>query len=146
MTASGTILPIPKWYFVDNNGDPLGAGFLYTRRSLDKTQLKPVYQDAGLTIPYVYTTTNIGPGIRIDANGTTGPIFWASDEPYYIFVNDMFGNLVWDMDGFGPDIAGGGGGGGSITTLIDIENLIQNSTFLPRSNCWRQHTWATSCD
>jgi len=125
MAASGSILPNPKMYFVDNNGEPLGSGFLYTRRSLDPTQNKFVFQDAGLTLPYPDP-------IRIDANGTVGPIFWAADELYYIYVTDVNGFQIWSMDGYGPAIAGGGGGG-TVTTAIDLENLVQNNTFYRNS-------------
>lgn len=122
MATSGTILPEPKWYFVDNYGKPLGSGYMYTYRSLDKTQFKAVYQDVGETLAWTDP-------IRIDENGTQGPFFWASDELYYIVVTDVNGFQIWDMDGFGPAIAGGGGGGGNVTTYIDLENLVLNNTF-----------------
>jgi hypothetical protein len=121
MSASGSILPNPKMYFVDNTGKPLGAGFLYTYRSLDKTQFKQTFKDPGLLIP------NTDP-IRLDLNGTTGPVFWTADEPYYIVVTDLFGMQIWDMDNYGPAIAGGGGGG-NITTAISLDNLVKNGSF-----------------
>ena len=126
MALSGVILPEPIWYFVDNSGKPLGAGFFYTFRSLDKTSQKLVFQDPGLTLAFPDP-------IRISANGViSSPIFWAQDEPYYIEVysvdpNGNRGTLVWAVDNYSPTTAGGGGGGGTITTVQSVSNYIANN-------------------
>jgi hypothetical protein len=128
MAASGVLLPEPIWYFVDNNGKPLGAGFLGTYRSLDKSTKKLVYQDPGLTTPYPDP-------IQMSENGTIPtPIFWAQDEAYYVVAYRNVNGLpdtsdpIWEVDNFSPSIVGGGGGGGgSITTYVSLTNYVGNN-------------------
>ena len=125
MTLSYSLGFNPKWYFVDNFGKPLGAGQMFTYRSLDKTQKKFVYQDPGGNFPYTDP-------LLIDENGTAGPIYFQVDstdpqETYYIEVYDRNGVLQWTMDFYLPN--GSGGGGSDITTAINTENQIINGEF-----------------
>lgn len=126
MATSGVILPMPKWYFVDNNGKPLGSGLFYTFQSLNKNILQPIYQDPGLTLPYTDP-------VHIDANGTAGPFFFDPGVNYYLVVTAVDGDLghpIWSLDNYNTTTAGGGGGGGpSVTTYIDLENLVINNSF-----------------
>ena len=124
-TISYSLAPNPKWVFVDLYGRPMGAGSLYSYRSLDKTQLKFIYQDPAGNFPYTDP-------ILIDANGTTGPLYFefdsaTPDDLYYLEVYDSQGVLQWTIDNFSG--AGGGGGGGNITTVNNIENLVINNVF-----------------
>lgn len=113
----------PKWYIADLVGRPLGAGSMYTYRSLDKTQLKFIFTDPAGNFPWPDP-------VLFDENGSQGPFFWQSDslnpqETYYIEVYDAQGVLQWTFDGFLPP--GGGGGGGDITEALSLENLIVNN-------------------
>lgn len=124
MTITYQLLPNPKWYIADLNGKPLGAGSMFTYRSLDKTQFKFIYQDPAGNFPWTDP-------VLFDANGSQGPFYWAVDslnpnETYFIQVFDINGVLQWTIDNFGPATAGGGG---NVTTAINLENLVINPVF-----------------
>lgn len=123
MTISYNLAPIPKWYIADRSGRPLGGGYMKTFHSLNKTQQKFIYQDAGGNFPWPNPTL-------FDENGSQGPFYWETDtnnatDLYYIEVYDSAGNLQWTIDSFTPP----GSGGGSSTTAVDLENLIINNIF-----------------
>lgn len=125
MAVTYTLAPIPKWYFADNFGRPLGAGKMYTYSNINKVQQKPVYQDSNGTIPW----TN---PILFNANGEQGPFYWSvddinTDETYYIEVYDKDDVLQFTIEDY-PRFGGGGGGGG--TTFVNVKNLISNNIFL----------------
>lgn len=125
MAVSYLLAPIPKWIIINNQGTTAGGAKLYTKRSLNKVQDKPVYQDAGGTIPY----TN---PIIFDANGTQGPFYWKVDsaslnDTYFLEAFDSDDNLLWTIDGFAPP---GAGGGGNVTTYIPLNNYIANNVFI----------------
>lgn len=123
MPVTYTILPIPRWYFAENSGIPLGGGYMSTWRSIDKTTPKAIFSDAG----GINAWTN---PVLFDLNGEApGPFFWANDEPYFIEVFQANGVLLFNMDNYGPAIAGGGGGG-STTTYSFLENYVVNNNFL----------------
>ena len=124
-----TIEPNPHWVIIDNFSKLPNGAAIYTYSNRNPTVFKPAFQDAAGTIPYGQPITGFG-------NGTMPPIFWefddaAPDEGYYIRVYDKpvtepGANFLWDFD----DLFGGGtGGGGTITTLIDVENLVVNGEF-----------------
>lgn len=124
MAITYTLAPLPKWIIIDNQGTTAGGAKMYTYRSLNKVQPKPVYQDAGGTLPY----TN---PVLFDANGTQGPFYWQidsddADETYYIRVTDSEDNFLWDID----DFPSGSGGGGNVTSYLNLNNLIANNVFI----------------
>jgi hypothetical protein len=125
MTITALLAPIPKWVLINNEGTVAGGAKLYTYRSLNKIQQKPVYQDAGMTIPY----TN---PILFDLNGTQGPFYWTVDsadlsDTYYLEAYDSNDNLLWTLDDYSPP---GAGGGGNVTTYIPLTNYIANNMFI----------------
>jgi hypothetical protein len=128
MTQVFTIEPNPHWVIIDNFSKLPNGAAIYTYRSLNPTEFKPAFQDAGGTIPYGQPIVGFG-------NGTMPPIFWefddaAPEETYYIQVwsapQDAGGVFLWDFDGLS---GGQGGGGGTIITNNDVENLIVNGQF-----------------
>lgn len=126
MALSFLLAPVPKWVIVDNYGKLSGGAKLYTYRHLNKTELKPVYQDINGTVPW----TN---PIIFDLNGTQGPFYWMVDsnsleDTYYLEAYDSNNNLLWTLDNFDPPGGGGGGGGG--TTYISINNYMTNSQMI----------------
>lgn len=124
MTATTyTIVPIPRWYFADNAGLPLGGGYMATWSSVNKTLQKPVYTDS--TGQFAYPNP-----VFFNANGEApGPFFWANDVPYFLQVYDSSNNLMFTMDNYGPAVAGGGGGGGGTTVNNFLENYMVNNNF-----------------
>lgn len=131
MTISYLLAPEPKWYFVDNFGRPLGAGYMATYNNLQRTTLQVVYQDPFGQNPWPYVSIpNTGQiGILLDENGTQGPFYWLVDtanpqNTYYVEVFDSNGNLIWTIGDFIPPSGGGGGGG---TVAIDLDNLVTNN-------------------
>lgn len=125
MAISYLLAPIPKWVLMNNQGTPAGGAKLYTYRSLNKTEEKPVFQDPGGTIPW----TN---PILFDLNGTQGPFYWKVDsaalnDTYYLEAYDSDDNLLWTQDDYFPP---GSGGGGTVTTYIPILNYITNNQFI----------------
>jgi hypothetical protein len=125
MTVSYSLGQEPIWIFINNEGTAAGGAKMYTKRSLNKIEDKPVYMDpAG-----AQAWTN---PIDVDLNGTKGPFYFAVDDAapedtYYIFVNDSEGNLIWDADNYVP---GGDGGGSVITTFLSLKNYITNNQFI----------------
>jgi len=125
MTTAYLLAPIPKWVLIDNEGGVAGGAKLYTYRSLNKTELKTVFQDAGGTIPW----TN---PIVFDLNGTQGPFYWSVDsdnldDTYYLEAYDSSGNPLWTIDDYFPP---GEGGGGDTITFIQGLNYITNNQFI----------------
>lgn len=125
MAITYNLAPIPKWVMINNAGTTAGGAKLYTKRSLNKVQDKPVYKDPAGTIPW----TN---PIIFDANGTAGPFYWESDtadldNTYYLEAYDSNNTLLWTLDDYFPV---GGGGGGNTTTYLPISNIIANSVFI----------------
>lgn len=126
MTISYVLAPIPKWYFPDNSGKPLGNGFMEVKSSLNPSLDKPVYQDPSGTNPYPEP-------VRFALNGTAGPFYWKidstqPDDLYFLNVFDSDGNPVFNINNY--PIAGGGGGGGGGTTVLPIKNIIVNNSFI----------------
>ncbi len=126
MTVSYLLAPEPIWVIINNEGTVAGGAKMYTKRSLNKVEDKPVYMDpAG-----AQAWTN---PIDFNLNGTQGPFYFKVDstdlsDTYYIYVNDADGNLLWDVDNFFP--GGSGGGGGSTTTYISLQDYITNNQFI----------------
>lgn len=114
----------PIWYISDIVGRPLGGGSLYASSSLNPTQQKFIYMDAG--------GQQLWPNpILFNENGQQGPFYFEFDDAqpddlYFLQVFDAQGNLVWTMDEYTP---GGTGGGGSITTTLNIQNQVINNVF-----------------
>lgn len=125
MTVTATLGTLPKWPLINNQGTLAGGGKLYTYRSLNKIEEKPVYQNSARTLMWENP-------IRFGLNGTQGPFYWAVDDAaltdtYYLVATDSDDNVLWTMDNYSP--AGGGGGGGG-TTYIPIKNYIANNQFI----------------
>src|SRR5262245_421375 len=123
-----TLQPNPHWVIIDNFSKLPNGAAIYTYRSLNPTEFKPAFQDAGGTIPYGQPIVGFG-------NGTMPPIFWEfddaePDDTYYIQVwsapQNQGGVFLWDFNGLSGE---SGGGGGTIITNNDVENLIVNGEF-----------------
>lgn len=133
MTISYSLAPNPHWVIIDNFDDLPPFAAIYTYSSLNPSVFKPAYQDAGGNIPWGQPIVGFG-------NGTMPPIFWKfdSDNPsdlYYIQVWSGVQTpggtavMLWDFNGLTGGGSGGGGGGGTITTNLDLENLVINGEF-----------------
>lgn len=126
MATTFSLAPIPKWVILNNAGGAAGGAFLFTKSSLNPTQDKPVFQDAGGMIPY----TN---PIRFGLNGTAGPFYWefdsaAPDDLYLLEAFDAQMNPLWTIPNYSP--GAGGGGGANVTTYVPLQNYVGNSVFL----------------
>lgn len=131
MAITFGIAPNPHWVLIDNFSKlPVGAA-IYTFSSLNPSQFKPAYQTPNINTPFGQPIVGFG-------NGTMPPIYWIFDDAnpddlYYIEVWDKVivpgGDAVqlWTFNGLGPSNAGGGGG--TITTNLDLENLVINGEF-----------------
>lgn len=124
MAISYSLAPIPKWYLVDMTGLPLASGSMFTYSSLNPTVQKFVYQDAG-------GATAWPDPILFDTNGTQGPFYWKFDSAsptdlYFIEVYDANGVLQWTINNY-PNA---GSGGGTVTTSVNINNIVTNPIFL----------------
>lgn len=107
------------WNFFGLTGLSAGGCSLYTFRSADPGQTKAVFQDPAGMIPY----TN---PIVFGLNGQQNiPIYWATDEDYYIRIEDSNGNLICQADDISPP-----GSGGSVTENLDIKNYVINNQFI----------------
>lgn len=125
MAVTYTLVPIPLFYFAQANGLPLGEGSMATFQSTNKVATKPVYTDHAGQFPWPNP-------VNFKANGEApGMFFWADDEPYFVQVWDGpngTGNIVFEVDGYGPGIAGGGGGG-PVTSNVSLVNYVVNNVF-----------------
>lgn len=124
MTVSYSLAPNPFWYFSDLFGRPLGAGKMYTYKSLNKSVGKPVYQDQAGTLAW----TN---PVLFDESGSQGPFYWefddaSPDDLYYIEIYDEDNRLIRTIDNFTPP---SGAGGSIVTSSLDLENLVKNNVF-----------------
>ncbi len=134
MAITFGIAPNPHWVVIDDFSKlPPGAA-IYTFDSANKSIEKPAYQAPNINIPF----TNPIVGF---ANGTFPAIYWKFDDSldppdlYYIQVwdkvkgpNNVNGAvMLWDFDGLTGSNASGGGG--TITTNLDLENLVVNGEF-----------------
>ena len=78
------ILPMAVLQFLDNNGQPLTGGFVYTYAA-DGATPKLTYQDVAGQIP------NANP-VALDANGRAS--IWGTG-PYVWNLQDQYGNTIW---------------------------------------------------
>ncbi|HXK00698.1 MAG TPA: hypothetical protein VNF93_02290 [Buchnera sp. (in: enterobacteria)] len=125
MTKTYSLAPVPFWYLPDDSGKPLGSGKMYTYSSLNLTEYKPVFQDAGGTLPWTQP-------VLFDLNGTSGPFYWEFDDSlpeefYFIQIYDKDDNLVYQINNY-PGVTASGGG--TVTTNINLKNYIVNGSFL----------------
>jgi len=123
MTITSSLGFDPIWSNFNIFGVSAGGAALYSFDSLNPTVPKPIYSDAGLNFPYPNP-------ILFDANGNgPGPFYFSLDSTnptslYDLFLYDAQGNLIWNVNDYFPS---SGSGGGSITTNINLENLVVNS-------------------
>src|ERR1700693_1034393 len=135
MAITFGIAPNPHWVIIDNFSKlPPGAA-IYTYDSANKSVEKPAYQTPNINTAASNPIVGFG-------NGTFPPIYWAFNDAltppdlYYIQVwdkvkgpNNVNGAvMLWDFDGLTGSNASGGGGG-TVTTNLDLENLIVNGEF-----------------
>lgn len=102
---------LPRWLFVDANGNPRAGAKLYTYETGTSTP-KPTYSDAGLTVP------NANPMIS-DADGYFSDIFLASGA-YRFRLTTSADAQIWQAD----NIEGGSTAlpltGGTMTGFITL--------------------------
>lgn len=132
MTITYNLAPEPIWTLINLEGTVAGGAYLFTYRSLNKIQQKPVYQDPLGNEPW----TN---PIVFNLNGTQGPFYFETDstdleDTYYLEAwsadprDPLQGAiLLWTIDNFAPGSSGGGGGG---TEYIQFQNYIANNQFI----------------
>jgi microcystin-dependent protein len=129
VTQFFTIEPNPHWVIIDNFSKLPNGAAIYTYSNINPTVFKPAFEDAGGTIPYGQPIVGFG-------NGTMPPIFWEFDdtaptEGYYVRVYDRpvtepGAQFLWDFNNL---FGGGTGGGGTVTTFVDVNNLVINGEF-----------------
>lgn len=126
MALSYELAPIPKWYFADLTGKPLGAGYMLAFSSLNHAVQKLVYTDATGTTPWNSPSL---PKILFDLNGSQGPFYWETNpndvnDLYFLEVYDLNGVWQFSIDKYGPPNEGNGGG---TSTQNGLQNLVVNS-------------------
>ncbi len=104
--STGTVAPVPRQQFFDNNGAVLAAGLLYTYTAGTSTPLA-TYQDINLT------TANANP-IVLDSAGRTPAGVYLSEATYKFVLKDSAGNTIWTQDNVPSTQVGQSGGLGEI--------------------------------
>lgn len=128
MAITYVLAPVPKWVFLDNQGEPItNGGMMEVRSSLNPSVPKTVYQDPGGVNPYP-------PNVLINGNGTAGPFYWELDDAnpedlYFLNILDGEGNQIYSIDDY-PIAGGAGGGGGNITSIQPLRNIMVNNSFI----------------
>jgi hypothetical protein len=84
-----TLSPLPVQAFLNNNGQPLVGGLLYTYAAGTNTPLATYTSSSGLT-------PNTNP-IVLDYRGSC-QIWIPPNTAYKYILNDSFGNLIWSVD------------------------------------------------
>lgn len=102
---AGSLLPEPKQQFLNDIGDPLFAGQIFTYAAGTLT-LKSTYQDQALTI------ANTNP---IVANARGEVVMYGSGN-YRVILKDSFGNTIYDRD--------------NISTSDEFSNLLRSDLAL----------------
>lgn len=128
-TPTFGLAPEPVWVLINLVGTVAGGGYIVTKESLDKVVDKPIFVDPSGLEPWPNPT-------YFDLNGVQGPFYWEfdpgnPDDTYFVQAYDADGNLLWEVDGFGPS---SGGGGSVVTTYLPLVNYIANNVFIDNSN------------
>ena len=139
-TITYNLAPNPVWQFTDFAALFLAGGKMYTYRDTARTTPKPVYKDpAGMTAwpnPLIFS----------DPDGSNYPIYWSSDENYFVEIFDKNGGgplytfTQFNAPGFvkpGPDLPP------IKNYVIDGQFRFQNdSTFLNvQRGTWLSPKW-----
>lgn len=124
MTITSALGFDPIWSSFNLTGVSAGGAKLYSYDSLNPTTLKPIYSDAGLNFPYpnpiLFNENGNAPGQFYFSMDSTNP-----SSLYDLYLYDTNDNLIWNVNNYFPS----GGSGGSVTTAINLNNLIINNVF-----------------
>lgn len=116
------LAPNPLWTAIDNNGQPVANGWVYTYLNNSDTN-HATWQDAAGLIP------NSNP-VPLDGKGQAR-IYWDDSVKYRIEVYDGLkeqgGNLVYTQGNY-PKVDVNTGGG-TVTAFIDYDNYVRNAQF-----------------
>ena len=85
MPTTYNLAPIPYWDVLDKVGKLASNGTITTYRDTARSELKATYMDPAGLIPHLNP-------IQLNATGSVGPIYWASDENYFIIIKDSAGS------------------------------------------------------
>ena len=112
---SYVLAPNPVLQLTDNQGNYVPYGTVLTL-DWDTRQPKATYFDPGGLKP----RPNPFP---LDSVGRAFEVYWEDDAAYYLLLANQQGQIIWQSaEPFIPS----GGGGGTVTTNIELENLIIN--------------------
>lgn len=92
--TTGTLMPNPKFVGLDNNGNPLSGGKLYTYEAGTSTPL-PTYSDSALTIP------NTNPVILDSGGRPLSGAVYLSQASYKFVLKDADEVTIWTQDNVG---------------------------------------------
>ncbi len=121
MPTTYNLAPIPFWNLLDQFGDEAANGTIETFRDTARSVHKPVYQDIAGAHPFTDP-------IHLDGNGSVRkPMYWASDENYYVVIKDSGGNILETIEHYNsPDQ----GGSSPITKIESERNYVIDGQFL----------------
>jgi hypothetical protein len=112
----------PIWSNFNIFGVSAGGAQLFSTDSLNPSVQKFIFSDPAGIFPYTDP-------ILFDANGNApGPFYFLLDSLnptslYNLLLKDAQGNTIWEVLNYYPSL----GSGGSVTTAINLDNLIVNN-------------------
>jgi len=97
--------PNPVWYFSDSEGNPLANGKVFCFKATEHSTEKAVYKDREGTTVWVQPIILDSGGHPVDpTSGVIQPIYWASDENYYLVVKKEDDSPYYDEDNFNAPV------------------------------------------
>lgn len=98
-SAQGTLAPVPQQVFLDNSGNPLNGGLVYTYLA-GTTTATTTWSDQGLT------TTHANPIVLNSAGRpTAGGIYLSTSVLYKFIVKTSAGVTIYTQDNISPNLA-----------------------------------------
>lgn len=108
MTTNYFLTPVFHIVFRKINGEPARNGSVRFSKASDHNTRKEVYEDKNGTIPFPTIINLNNAGVIADVGGNPKPIYWASDEDYYVEVFEGLnatGTVIQTVDDYNSSLA-----------------------------------------
>src|ERR1044072_6049930 len=121
MTTTYSIATNPEWYISLPTGSPATGGKTYSYLASEHSTPKAIYRTSDGETAWPNP-------IILDAGGVPAymnvryPLYFASDELYYLSITDEDDNVIFSIDNYPPN----SGGITPITPTVDIQNYANN--------------------
>jgi len=126
MATQYNLAPVFHIVFRDALGAPAINGTVETFQATSHVTPKAIYEDKAGTTPFPNPVNLNAAGVVADATGAPKPIYWASDENYYVVIRNAAGAIIQTVDNYQAPV-------NEIPTPqvdeVDFKNYVLNSQF-----------------